>query len=396
MKNNIGKLSIAVFMIAITFNGCSNKDLQVAELEKQLESKASKIETQEKTVNAKTAEIESLKKELETTKAEAKALEESVATQTSYSASSNSTASKNDDEETSSSSIIDNASLTPPNAKAGECYAKVLIPAEYETTTEEKLLTSKVENLHVTKPTYKNVKYKILDKAESFKYVLIPATYKCVQNRVMVEPEKVTYKVIPATFKEVEETIMISPARKVWKKGKGPITKISNHTGDIMCLVEIPAKYKTVKTKVIDEPARTEKVITPAVYKNIKAKVIDQEARTEKVIIPATYKTVTVQELDTEASVDKDVKEETYQTVEKTRLVKPEELKWQRILCETNTNKGVIKELQQALKDRGYNPGTIDGVYGANTQRALNAFQLDNDLPSGALTLESLEALGLN
>jgi len=383
MKYNIGKLSIAVFMVAMTFSGCSNKDLQVAELEKQLESKTDTISKQQKNVDAKTAEIESLKKELAKKPVQKSAVVASTTTSTTNNTS-------------STSSIVDNSSLTPPNAKAGECYAKVLIPAEYETKTEKKLLTAKVEKLSVVKPTYKNVDYKILDKAESFKYVLKPATYKCVQNRVMVEPEKVTYKIIPATFKEVEETIMISPARQVWKKGQGPISKIDNHTGDIMCLIEEPAQYKTVKTTIVDEPARTEKVVTPPVYKNIKAKVVDQEASYEKVVIPATYKIVTVVELDTEATINKNAKEETYQSVTSTYMSKAEELKWQRILCETNTDKNVVKELQQTLKDKNYNPGVVDGIYGRDTQKALNAFQIDNNLPSGALTLESLDALGIN
>ena len=386
MKRNIGKLSLAVFMVAITLGGCASKDVQVAELEKQLQSKTDTIAEQQQSVDAKTAEINSLKEKLSVTEA----------SQSSAMSESNSNSSSNSEAVASSNSSADTTSLTPPNAKAGECYAKVLIPAEYATKSEEKLLTAKVEKLSVTKPTYKNVDYKILDKAESFKYILVPATYKCVQNRVMVEPEKVTYKVIPATFKEVEEKIMISPAQQVWKKGKGPISKIDNHTGDIMCLMEEPAKYKTVKTTVVDEPARTEKIVTPAVYKNIKAKVVDQEARTEKVMIPATYKVITVQEIDTEATINKAAKEETYQTVETTYMSKPEELKWERILCETNTNKNTVKELQQALADRNYNPGGIDGVYGRNTQKALTAFQIDNNLPSGALTLESLDALGIN
>ena len=384
MKRNIGKLSLAVFMVAMTFSGCASKDVQVAELEKQLQSKTDTIAEQQQSVDSKTAEINTLKQKLSQNKGE----QGSAMSESSSNSSSNSSANAGSDADTSS--------LTPPNAKAGECYAKVLIPAEYATKTEEKLLTAKVESLSVTKPTYKNVDYKILDKAESFKYILTPATYKCVQNRVMVEPEKVTYKVIPATFKEVEEKIMISPAKQVWKKGKGPISKVDNQTGDIMCLIEEPAKYKTVKTTVVDEPARTEKIVTPAVYKNIKAKVVDQEARTEKVMIPATYKVITVQEIDTEATINKAAKEETYQTVETTYMSKPEELKWERILCETNTNKNTVKELQQALADRNYNPGGIDGVYGRNTQKALTAFQIDNNLPSGALTLESLDALGVN
>ena len=379
MKNKISLLSLAVFMTGMTFTGCASKDVQVAQLEKELRLKSETIEAQEKSVEAKESEIENLKEKLSTA--------QESATQA--------TANLSQSESSTNSSVIDNSSLTPPHAKAGECYAKVLIPAEYATKTEEKLLTSKVEKLTVTEPVYKEVEYKILDKAESFKYVLKPATYKCVKNKVMVEPEKVTYKVIPATFKEVEEKIMISPSREVWKKGKGPITKIDNNTGDIMCLITIPAKYKTVKTKVVDQEAKTEKIVTPAVYKYVKAKEVDQEASYEKVIIPATYKIVVVQELVKEADINKAVKEETYQTVESTYLTRAEELKWERILCETNTNKDVIRELQQALQDRGYNPGSVDGVYGYNTQKALNAFQLENNLPTGAITLESLDALNI-
>jgi len=377
MKKSVGKLSIAVFMVAMTFSGCATKDVNVAELEKQLESKTSTIEMQQEEVAKKDAEIETLKKELESTKA---AVESTTATTATS---------------TTDTGATQDISLTPPNAKPGECYAKVLIPAQYETKTEKKLLKDKVEKISVTDPKFKEVQYKILDKAESFKYVFKPATYKCVMNKVMVEPEKVTYKVVPATFKIKEEKVLVSPAHQVWKKGTGPITKIDNNTGEIMCLVEVPAKYKTVKTKVVDEPAHVEKIVTPPVYKNIKAQVVDKEASYEKVIIPATYKVITVKELAEEAKINKDVEPEEYQTVEKRILVQPEELKWERILCETNTNKEVIKELQQALKDRGYNPGPIDGVFGAQTQKALNAFQADNGLSRGALTLETLEALGI-
>lgn len=40
------------------------------------------------------------------------------------------------------------------------------------------------------------------------------------------------------------------------------------------------------------------------------------------------------------------------------------------------------KALQQALSDRGYNPGPVDGIIGAGTRRALRAWQLDAGLPA--------------
>ena len=40
------------------------------------------------------------------------------------------------------------------------------------------------------------------------------------------------------------------------------------------------------------------------------------------------------------------------------------------------------KALQQALIDRGYDPGPVDGIIGAGTKRALRAWQKDNGLPA--------------
>lgn len=40
------------------------------------------------------------------------------------------------------------------------------------------------------------------------------------------------------------------------------------------------------------------------------------------------------------------------------------------------------KALQQALKDRGFNPGPIDGIIGAGTKRALRAWQKEAGLPA--------------
>lgn len=40
----------------------------------------------------------------------------------------------------------------------------------------------------------------------------------------------------------------------------------------------------------------------------------------------------------------------------------------------------VVRVLQQKLAEAGYNPGTIDGVYGKRTKNAMKAFQNDRHL----------------
>jgi hypothetical protein len=55
-----------------------------------------------------------------------------------------------------------------------------------------------------------------------------------------------------------------------------------------------------------------------------------------------------------------------------------------------------IKEVQQALKDKGYDPGPIDGRMGAKTKEALKSFQSASNLSAtGTLNSETAEKLGV-
>jgi peptidoglycan hydrolase-like protein with peptidoglycan-binding domain len=56
----------------------------------------------------------------------------------------------------------------------------------------------------------------------------------------------------------------------------------------------------------------------------------------------------------------------------------------------------VVLEAQHALKDKGYDPGALDGIYGPQTQSAIRKFQKESSLPDdGILTLQTLAALGV-
>ena len=55
-----------------------------------------------------------------------------------------------------------------------------------------------------------------------------------------------------------------------------------------------------------------------------------------------------------------------------------------------------VKELQKALRTKGYQPGPVDGILGKRTRAALLRFQEDNDLEGGGyLTEATMRALGL-
>ena len=56
----------------------------------------------------------------------------------------------------------------------------------------------------------------------------------------------------------------------------------------------------------------------------------------------------------------------------------------------------IMRKVQQALVNAGFNPGPVDGVSGAKTQNAIESFQKQNNLPAGKLTKNTFRALGVD
>lgn len=55
-----------------------------------------------------------------------------------------------------------------------------------------------------------------------------------------------------------------------------------------------------------------------------------------------------------------------------------------------------VRQAQQALKDKGFDPGAIDGIDGRQTRDAIRAYQKQQNLtPDGHLGPETLDSLGV-
>jgi peptidoglycan hydrolase-like protein with peptidoglycan-binding domain len=55
-----------------------------------------------------------------------------------------------------------------------------------------------------------------------------------------------------------------------------------------------------------------------------------------------------------------------------------------------------VKEVQQALKDKGYDPGQVDGAMGMRTRDAIKSFQSASNLqPTGTINAETAQKLGV-
>ncbi len=286
--------------------------------------------------------------------------------------------------------------LLPPNAKVGECYARVLVPPVYEKTSERVLVKEASANIEIVPAKYEWVEESVMVKEAGEELVVVPATYKTVTEEILVKAASSHMVEVPAEYKTETEKVLVTPAREYWKKGRGPIEKVSGSTGEIMCLVKEAAVYKTVSRKVLASEATTREEAIPAEYKTITRTVVDTPASTRTVAIPAEYNTLKVRNLvDGPREVRTPIEAE-YRTVSKSNMAEASYLEWRQILCETNMTHATVLDIQNALKAKGFNPGALDGIYGVDTQAAVNKFQDSQKLSRGALTFETVDALGLS
>lgn len=178
----------------------------------------------------------------------------------------------------------------PNDATPGECFARVPVPARFETQTEQVVLREASERIEI-----------------------IPATYETVSEEVLVKPESHEIIDVPPQFKRVEEQVLVAPARTEWQyvacETPAPADRGCNSghanraTGaKRLCLVEIPAKYETVARMEMIQPPSTRQINRPAEYRTMTRQVVKTPAQEARIAVPAEYGTVTKQVLVADAT----------------------------------------------------------------------------------------------
>lgn len=292
----------------------------------------------------------------------------------------------------------------PPEADAGECFARVLIPETTEIVTEQVVDRAESSEISIIPATYETVTEQVLVKEETIEYKVIPAVYESVTEQVIETPERTETVVIPATYETYTEQVLVRPAYTTWKPGAGLYGRgdgdESNNgsgvaTGELLCRVEVPAQYDTVTRTRIATPERTETNVIPATFKTVTREVVAQPPQVVEEVIPAVYETVTVQKLVTAAQEEVTVIPATFKTVEKRVVTGGGGLEWREVLCDTNASPEKIAEVQRALTAAGY-AAPDDGNFGPATLNAMESYQRANGLPVGYLTVSTVESLGVS
>ncbi len=177
---------------------------------------------------------------------------------------------------------VSDAGLLPANARPGECYAKVMVPAKYKTVDEKVLVAEASEKIEI-----------------------IPAKYEWTEVRVPVQQESEKLVVVPASYKTVEEKIEISPAHTVWRQGPGDAAKVVGDRDMTValalglpskaeagqCFNEFyrPARFETKEEKLLKTAASEKIETTNPEFEWVEEKVLVKEASFKMVEVPAEY-----------------------------------------------------------------------------------------------------------
>lgn len=295
----------------------------------------------------------------------------------------------------------------PPSANAGECFARVLIPETTEVLTEQVVDREASYEIKVIPAQYETVTEQRLLKEGTTVYKTIPAVYETVTETIEVEPARENKIVIPAKYETYTEQVLIRDAYTTWKPGAGlygrgaagtgviPTGSDAVATGELLCMVEVPAQYDTVTRTRLVSPETTDVSIIPAVTKAVTKQIVVEPPRVVEETIPAQYETVSVQKLVSPAYEERIEIPATFKTVEKRVVTGGGGLEWREVLCDTNTTPAKVREIQQALTAAGYT-APADGAFGPATLRAMESYQRANGLPVGYLTTSTVQSLGVS
>ena len=106
------------------------------------------------------------------------------------------------------------AGLIPTDAKPGECYAQVIVPAKFETVVKEVVRQEASERIETIPAVFRQVTKRVMVKPESSYLEVVPAQYETVEERVMIKPETKRLEPVPAQFEMIDEQVIVKRTSK--------------------------------------------------------------------------------------------------------------------------------------------------------------------------------------
>jgi hypothetical protein len=276
--------------------------------------------------------------------------------------------------------------------------------------------------------------------------VSVPALTHTVVDHVMVRPPGWRIETIPPVVDLITEDVVVRPARREWRPA-GPLTFAQGEggpwahgatpTGEVLCLVDIPAEVRRITREVVRSQAQTISIPTPAVYEEVQRVVVDAPAHEERRDYPGESRQTSARICDPPRTVE-EIVAPVFADIPTTEIVSPAKTVWRETACapkprprpcgcgrsKTGSRRPhaadapapapapvaprqpaamtpavgdrAVRHLQEALGAKGYFHGAPDGLFTKDTVQAMTRFQHDRHLAEGRYTGETADALGLN
>ncbi|MEP3889636.1 MAG: hypothetical protein ABJN69_04160 [Hellea sp.] len=257
--------------------------------------------------------------------------------------------------------------LLPPSSNAGECYARIEVPAQFSTHSEQIMVEEGYSKLDVHQPTLAPRQEDVLVKEASVRYQVRQPTYRSVTEQMMVRPAYDKLSVSAPQFSTVTETIQTSAPRLVWKRGNpgklaaqgytihstanggsgygqssGSTSQFRGATEcgatcEIWCLVEEPGEQVQFNRKVMTSPGQVQRHSVPAKYQTIHKQVVSDPGGVQEIPVPAEYRAVTVEDIVDPGGERVTHVPPKFAEVATKHLIAPSRYEWRRVLCAPGT-----------------------------------------------------------
>jgi hypothetical protein len=229
----------------------------------------------------------------------------------------------------------------PPNPEPGKCYEKVLRPEQFETYIEQVLEAPAHVESRTIEAVYRLEERSVLVHEARTESVTIPATYQTVSETVIVRPASVRRQAVLAVYETVTEQVLVRAAHTEWRRGMlldrretAPGTTMLSPTGEVLCLVEVPAEYRTETRQVLRTPARIVTVTVPEETQTISRQVLVAPSHVDWHQTPAEYRVKLEPVMVSPARVERYQVPAVYRTEVRQRRTRQASFAWQVIACD--------------------------------------------------------------
>ena len=137
---------------------------------------------------------------------------------------------------------------------------------------------------------------RVLVREASERLEVEPAAFERVRVPVETRPAHARLVEIPAARRGAEREVLVEPASTAWVPGEGPIERIDAATGQLMCRVDVPARFASVDVETVETPAMVTAVEERATIEHVDAERLAGPARERRYPMPAEFEVLTLDE----------------------------------------------------------------------------------------------------